>query len=148
MCDNSDIRLRAWTRPLGENGDLADVILATLSLASRDHQLTRVRLDAFDRAFAELQHQFPKLIPSLLVSSVGDEVYSERLGEALENALRLGIRVSNPQFQFLEVTPDRATLNIARLTQRVGEAFIEAVGPLSAAFATKLHQLQPGAVTA
>ena len=61
----TDTRMREWTRLVGETGDLADIVVAVLSLASAEHNLPRVDLDQFYGAFTDLRAKFPNVIPEL-----------------------------------------------------------------------------------
>jgi len=126
-----DSRLRDWRRLVGETGDLADIIVATLSLASTEHNVSRIRLVDFYSIFDQLQKEFPDLIPPLHSTRANDYVYSKKLASALESALSIGIRISNPQFQFLEVEEAIGKGNLDRIQKRAGEAFIERLKPIA-----------------
>jgi hypothetical protein len=126
-----DSRLRDWRRLVGVTGDLADIIVATLSLASTEYNVSKIRLVDFYSIFDQLQKEFPDLIPPLHSTRANDYVYSKKLASALESALSIGIRISNPQFQFLEVEATLGKGNLERIQKRAGEAFIERLKPIA-----------------
>jgi hypothetical protein len=144
-CDNvklvnshKDSTLRSWTRPVGETGDLADVIVTVLSLASADHNVSRVRLSDFYQVFSQLQNEFGDRIPDFYVSHIAGYPYSKALSEAVENALRLGVQVANPRFQYLEVTKQATERILRNIRGRAGEDFIDGLRPVAARLADNL----------
>ena len=114
-----------WLHSMGKTGDLADIIVATLSLASVNYGVSKVRFSEFYELFARLEEEFPSLIPKLGAKQTGGDTYSKTLATALESALRLGVRIANPRFQFLEVPRPIGQRNLERLQKRAGEKFIE-----------------------
>ena len=126
-----DSRLRNWRRLVGETGDLADIIVATLSLASTENDVSRIRLVDFYSIFDQLQKEFPDVIPLLHSTRANDYVYSKKLAGSLESALSIGIRIANPQFQFLEVDETIGKSNLERIQRRAGEDFIERLKPVA-----------------
>jgi hypothetical protein len=85
----------------------------------------------FYSIFDQLQKEFPDLIPPLHSTRANDYVYSKKLASALESALSIGIRIANPQFQFLEVEKTIGEKNLERIRRRAGEAFIERLKPIA-----------------
>lgn len=140
-----DARMRDWTRLVGETGDLADIIVVVLSLASAEHNLPKVDLDRFYGVFSELQEQFPEVIPDLDATTLNGYVYSRALSDALENALRLGVQIANPRFQYLEISKDRARTNLERIGARTEQGFLEALRPVAGTFAQKVQGTGPDA---
>lgn len=136
-------RMRNWSRLVGETGDLADVVVATLSLASMNHKLLRLDLDQFYDVFSSLQKDFPKLIPELHATRLNGYVYSKPLGDALENALRLGVQIANPRFQYLEVPEDRAQKMLEGLRVRAGDEFVTSLAEVADELATRVSQSSP-----
>lgn len=120
-----------WTRPLGEPGDLADIIVATLSLAS-ELGAKKVSRPDFYEIFSQLGTEFPDVFPPMIFTRTGDYLYSKTLGSALEQALRSGLEVMNPRFFYFGVlTPEDAARNVDLIKgnldlikQNTGEAFI------------------------
>jgi len=134
-----DPRMRDWTRLVGETGDLADIVVIVLSLASERYNVSRVELDRFYGVFSELHHEFPQLIPELDATTLNGYVYSRALSDALENALRLGVQIANPRFQYLEILQDRARTNLERVGARTGADFLEALRPVAETFAQRVQ---------
>jgi hypothetical protein len=134
-----DPRMRDWTRLVGETGDLADIVVAVLSLASADHNVPKVDLDRFYGVFSELHTEFPDVIPDLDATTLNGYVYSRVLADALENALRLGVQIANPRFQYLEISQDRARTNLERIGARTEQGFLEALRPVAGTFAQKVQ---------
>ncbi len=139
----TDTRMREWTRLVGETGDLADIVVAVLSLASAEHNLPRVDLDQFYGAFTDLRAKFPNVIPELDATVLNGYVYSRALSDALENALRLGVQIANPRFQYLEISEDRARTNLQRVGARTGPEFLTALGPVAESFAHSVQAQRP-----
>jgi hypothetical protein len=134
--------MRDWTRLVGETGDLADIIVVVLSLASVDHNLPKVDLDGFYGAFKDLQAEYPQIIPELDATTLNGYVYSRALSDALENALRLGVQIANPRFQYLEISPDRARTNLERVGARAQKGWVDQLRPVAGKFAEKIQALQ------
>jgi hypothetical protein len=134
-----DARMRDWTRLVGETGDLADIVVVVLSLASTDYNLPRVDLDQFYDVFSKLHTEFPEVIPELDATKLDGYVYSRLLADALENALRLGVQIANPRFQYLEISQDRARTNLERVGARTGQSFLDALRPVAGAFAERVQ---------
>jgi hypothetical protein len=131
--------MRNWTRLVGETGDLADIVVAVLSLASTDYNVSRVELDRFYGVFNELHTEYPDVIPELDATTLNGYVYSRALSDALENALRLGVQIANPRFQYLEIVQDRAQKNLERVGARTGRQFLDALRPVAQTFAQKVQ---------
>lgn len=115
----------------GETGDLADVVLTTLSLASSRYGVERVDLGDYYAYFDRLKGEFPNEMPIFHSVQMGQFLYSKALATALENALRLGLRIANPRFQYIEVTKELADRNISRLSKRAGTNFVERLDPIA-----------------
>lgn len=120
-----------WNRTMGENGDLADVVLGAISLASVDHGLERLSLDDYYRIFVRLREDFPDLIPELFTTNWEVSVHSKVLSDALEKALRLGLDIANPRFFYIEVKKQSGIQNIRWLEGRTGGPFIQKLKPLA-----------------
>jgi hypothetical protein len=138
VSSHRDSTLRRWTRPVGETGDLADVIVTVLSLASVDHNVSKVRLSDFYQVFSQLQSEFGDRIPNFYVSHIADYPYSKTLSEAVENALLLGVQIANPRFQYLEVTRQTAQRILHNIKERAKEDFIENLRPVACRLADNL----------
>jgi len=127
---------RDWRRPIGESGDLADVIAAILSLAAQISNETKIPMSKFYSGFASLAKQYPDLLPDVHTTNVGGIVHAPELSEALEGAQRIGVGISNPTFQnlfFLDM--DRAQNVLGLIQKREGKEFIERLRPLAQTFA-------------
>jgi hypothetical protein len=118
-----DASLRPWNKLVGLNGDLADVLLGILSLASARHGIARVRIAHFYQVAQNLNADFP-FIPSSLKSLCG----------AMEGALQIGVVISS-DFQHFVVSQNAALKNIGRLRNRMGESFLRELTPIASRFA-------------
>jgi hypothetical protein len=136
----NDPKLRDWRRHVGETGDLADIIAVTLSLASTRHGVSKIRLNDFYRQFGRLATKFPEVIPELHMTSIAGFAYSRPLGEALEEALRLGPDIANPRFQYIVVQPNDGTRNLERIRKRAGQLFIDKLQPVAADLAAAANE--------
>jgi|GEM_PF-4170090 hypothetical protein len=119
-----DASLRPWNKLVGSNGDLADVLLGILSLASARHGIARIRITHFYQAAQNLNADFP-FIPSSLKSLCG----------AMEEALQIGVVISS-DFQHFVVSQNVALKNIGRLRSRMGESFLHELAPIAERFAS------------
>ncbi len=124
---------------VGETRDLADVIVATLSLASVRHGMPKIRLSDFYKEFEKLQKNFPDLIPDLQTSREAGVIYSRVLGDAVEGALRLGVDIANPRFQYLVVSQEKGQRALERLRKRTGDEFIDHLDPVAAELAASVR---------
>jgi hypothetical protein len=124
------------TYSIGKPGDLADTIVAVLSLASIEHGLKKISLPDFYMLFPRLVQDFPERFPPMRFEQTGRYVYSKALGDALEHALRLGIEVMNPRFQYIGVrdTTD-AKRNLELIEGNTGGDFIQNLRPVAAKLA-------------
>ncbi len=125
----NDEKLRRWQKLVGETGDLADIVVATMSLAKVEHKVEKIPVVDFFRIFDQLQKEFAHLIPPLYTTHTGDFMYSRKLASALENALRIGVHVYSPQLLTVEETIGKG--NLERIRKRAGEAFIEKLKPVA-----------------
>jgi len=116
-------KLRPWSKLVGVNGDLADVIVGVLSWAGISHSITVISLANFYSLFIQLSKEFPDLIQDLHSVTRQDEgdnfLYSTRLCDALEATFQLGVRISGDG-QHLEMPPQICRQNLKRLRKRVG----------------------------
>lgn len=117
---------------LPKQEDLADIIVATLSMAAEQAEKTRVDMTDFYVLFEKLQKEFPDVIPAFGVIRSGPFVYSKTLGHALEEAITRGVQIANPRFQFLEVNTQCARRNLVSLERRRGKEFQEELKPVVA----------------
>ena len=143
MTSYADPKLRSWRRLVGETGDLADIVVATLSLASMHYGVAKVSLSDFYEEFGKLQQEYPNLIPDLQTGREAGVIYSKVLGDAVESALRLGVDIANPRFQYLVVSPDKGERALQRLRKRTGDEFIDKLEPVAASLAAALRSTEP-----
>jgi hypothetical protein len=126
----------SWTQVLDQ---IADTILGILSLASKDHGVSRLDMTEFYQVFADLESEFPNLLPvGLDLSRTGQYVYSDALGDALQRALSRGIRIANPHFQYLEIPADVAERNVERLRKRLGNEFLTTLSQAAESLAKRV----------
>jgi len=134
------VTVNHWARPLGEPGDLADVIVATLSLAHA-FGFTKVSKPDFYKIFSQLTEEFPDLFPPMVFTQTGDYLYSKTLGDALEQSLRTGLVPMNPRFFYFGLqTPDQAGRNLELIKENNDDRFIERLKPLAERFATLVNE--------
>lgn len=114
--------LRPWNKLVGINGDLADILLSVLSLASTRHGIAKVKIIRFYELAIKLHVDFPFIPASFKV-----------LCDAMENTLQIGVRISS-DFQHFEVPLNVALRNIGRLRNRVGEPFLKELAPVAEKF--------------
>ena len=132
----------AWNRPLGEPGDLTDIIVVVLSLA-HEHGFTKVSRPDFYEIFSQLRSKYPTVLPEMVFTRAGEYVYSKTLGNALERALRSGLDTMNPRFFYFGVLKkEDAERNLALIKANTSNEFIDGLRPLAEDFA-KLTQLTP-----
>lgn len=139
------IAARDWKSPVGVPGDLADVIVGTLSLASLSG-LKKVSKPEFYGLFLQLQKDFPDLFPQVVFTHTGKYVYSKALGDALERALRLGVDVMNPRFYYIGVEKkEDADRNLELICENTGTEFVERLRPVAVRLAELAQTLEPRA---
>lgn len=121
-----------FTRTLGEPGDLADVIVVTMSIARLNHGLVKVSRSDFYDVFRTLMREFPKRFPAMVFTQSGAYVYSKTLGDALERAVRLGIEVMNPRFCYFGIKDESdAKSNLELVQDNTGKRFIQDMRPIA-----------------
>jgi hypothetical protein len=124
--------IAGFTRTLGEPGDLADIIVVTLSIARLDHNLVKLsRSDLYD-VFCTLSREFPKELPQMVFTQSGEYVYSKTLGNALERAVRLGVEVMNPRFCYFGIKDEGdARSNLKLVQDNTSKKFIQKLRPVA-----------------
>ena len=112
-------RFKPWNKLVGINDDLADGIVAILSLLAIKHQIFRVPIFRFYELTKKAAEEFPEI-----------NISQQELFREMENALQLGVRIS-ADFQHFEVPQRLALQNIGRLRRRVGRLFFERANQLA-----------------
>jgi hypothetical protein len=131
--------LGGWRNPVGQPGDLADVVVGVLSLANVCHKIQKVSKPDFYRISLRLAAEFPDLFSGVVFTQTGEYVYSKVLGDALERALRLGVEVMNPRFYYIGVHDEvDAARNLNLIRENAGKDFVEALKPIANRFVTLL----------
>jgi hypothetical protein len=124
--------IAGFTRTLGEPGDLADIIVVTMSIARLDHGLMKLSRSDFYDVFRRLTREFPKKFPPMVFTQSGEYVYSKTLGDALERAVRLGIEVMNPRFCYFGIKDESdAKSNLKLVQDNAGKKFIQDMHPIA-----------------
>jgi len=119
---NVDPDLRPEWIEIGKSGDMTDILLAILSHASVAG-LSKFREYKLYESFAQLEEEFPHLIPKLLVQRKilrwqGKRVphfTSDRLGRAIGAAFCLGLEVTT-DFRVFEIRQEGAPKILERRT--------------------------------
>lgn len=119
-----DSQFRPWNKLVGVSGDLADGLVAILSLLAIHYRIFRVPICLFYNLVQKAREEFPEI-----------NVSRQELFREVENALQLGVRIS-PDFHHFEVPQHIAYKNIGRLKKRVSPFFLERAGQIAAFFAT------------
>jgi len=127
---------RDWRKLVGESGDLTDVLLAILCHASMAG-LSKISNHDLYESFAQLEKEFPDLIPDLLFecktmewdAKPSSHWTSHRLDKAIDPALLLGLGFS-PDGNHFEIREDKTQLILGRLRKRVGEEFVRDLEPV------------------
>lgn len=113
-----------WKKLVGENGDLADVIVGVLSLLSTYHKIERIEICKFFREI--LKFHYP----------------DRNLYWAIESSLQIGVRVSS-DLEYFEVPLSTAQNNLERLRKRVGPSFVEKLKPVADRLAKLVKENDP-----
>ena len=123
-----DASLRPWNKLVGLSGDLTDVLLGILSLASTRHGIAKVKITRFYELAIKLHADF-SFIPASFKLLCG----------AMENALQIGVRIAS-DFQHFEVPLNIALRNIERLRKRVGSPFVDELLPIAEKFVQLIRE--------
>lgn len=138
--------IAGFTRTLGEPGDLADIIVVTLSIARLDHNLLKVSRRDFYDVFCTLSREFPKEFPQMVFTRSGEYVYSKTLGNALERAVRLGVEVMNPRFCYFGIKDEGdARSNLKLVQDNTSKRFIQELRPVAKRLAALVGESAPQA---
>lgn len=107
---------------------LKDVVIAILSVAARRGS-TKVPLKIVYEAFADAAEALPGVFAGVGFTRTPHYVYSKPLDSAIQEWVGYGIDVTNPELQYLEVTPEAAERHLTRLERRYGRAFLDVLSP-------------------